>query len=123
VTAEQASAIDGKTRTKTGSGLEYIDVVTGSGPKPPVGYQVTVHYVAMVPTGAAFDDSVEKKTPYDIRIGADQVIKGLDEGISTMQVGGTRRLFIPGDLAFPKGLASAPGRPRVPPNSPLVSSC
>eukprot|EP00252_Welwitschia_mirabilis_P009301 TRINITY_DN2178_c0_g1_i4.p1 TRINITY_DN2178_c0_g1~~TRINITY_DN2178_c0_g1_i4.p1 ORF type:complete len:199 (-),score=39.34 TRINITY_DN2178_c0_g1_i4:228-824(-) len=49
-----------------------------------------------------------------------QVIKGLDEGILSMKVGGKRRLYIPGQLAFPKGLNSAPGRPRVPPRSPVI---
>jgi peptidylprolyl isomerase len=48
------------------------------------------------------------------------VIPGLDAGLKTMKVGGIRRLYIPGDMAFPKGLSAAAGRPRVPPNSPVV---
>lgn len=48
------------------------------------------------------------------------VIPGLDEGLKTMKTGGVRRLFIPGDLAFPKGLPAAAGRPRVPPGSPVI---
>lgn len=102
------------------SGLQYKDVVVGSGPGVPTGYQVVVNYVAMTPELRVFDSSLEKGAPYDIRIGAGAVIPGLDEGIKSMKVGGIRRLYIPGELAFPKGLASAPGRPRVPPSSPVV---
>ena len=107
-------------RVKTESGLEYQDVIVGTGAYPPPGYQVTVNYVAMTPQYKIFDSSVEKKMPYDIRVGAGQVIPGLDEGLKTMKVGGLRRMYIPGDLAFPKGLASAAGRPRVPPKSAVV---
>lgn len=112
--------INDSPRVKTASGLEYVDVIVGTGPAPPIGYQVTVNYVAMTPALKIFDSSVERKAPYDIRVGAGQVIPGLDEGIMSMKVGGLRRLYIPGDLAFPKGLASAAGRPRVPPKSPVV---
>lgn len=48
------------------------------------------------------------------------MIPGLDEGILSMRSGGVRRLYIPGSLSFPKGLASGPGRPRVPPKSPVM---
>jgi peptidylprolyl isomerase len=112
--------INDSPRVKTASGLEYVDVVVGTGPSPPVGYQVTVNYVAMTPALKIFDSSVERKAPYDIRVGAEQVIPGLDEGVRSMKVGGLRRLYIPGELAFPKGLASAAGRPRVPPKTPVV---
>ncbi|KAG9145086.1 hypothetical protein Leryth_008886 [Lithospermum erythrorhizon] len=104
----------------TESGLQYKDIKIGSGPSPPVGFQVAANYVAMVPSGQIFDSSLEKGLPYIFRVGSDQVIKGLDEGILTMKLGGKRRLYIPGALAFPKGLTSAPGRPRVAPNSPVV---
>ncbi|TVU04786.1 hypothetical protein EJB05_47920 [Eragrostis curvula] len=104
----------------TESGLQYKDIKVGEGPSPPVGFQVAANYVAMVPNGQIFDSSLEKGQPYIFRVGSGQVIKGLDEGILTMKVGGLRRLYIPGPLAFPKGLTSAPGRPRVPPNSPVV---
>ncbi|KAL6661907.1 hypothetical protein ACP70R_001291 [Stipagrostis hirtigluma subsp. patula] len=104
----------------TESGLQYKDIKVGEGPSPPVGFQVAANYVAMVPNGQIFDSSLEKGQPYIFRVGSGQVIQGLDEGILTMKVGGLRRLYIPGPLAFPKGLTSAPGRPRVPPNSPVV---
>ncbi|KAK9138755.1 hypothetical protein Sjap_009349 [Stephania japonica] len=104
----------------TESGLQYKDIKIGQGPSPPVGFQVAANYVAMVPSGQIFDSSLEKGTPYIFRVGAGQVVKGLDEGILSMKVGGKRRLYIPGSLAFPKGLNSAPGRPRVAPNSPVI---
>ena len=54
------------------------------------------------------------------RYGAEAVIPGLDQGLTTMRPGGVRRLFVPGNLAFPKGLSAAAGRPRVAPNSPVI---
>ncbi|XP_056174624.1 peptidyl-prolyl cis-trans isomerase FKBP16-3, chloroplastic isoform X2 [Syzygium oleosum] len=81
---------------------------------------VAANYVAMVPSGQIFDSSLEKGQLYIFRVGSGQVIKGLDEGLLSMKVGGKRRLYIPGSLAFPKGLTSAPGRPRVAPNSPVI---
>ncbi|XVE80995.1 hypothetical protein DITRI_Ditri15bG0026900 [Diplodiscus trichospermus] len=104
----------------TESGLQYKDIRVGEGPSPPVGFQVAANYVAMIPSGQIFDSSLEKGQPYIFRVGSGQVIKGLDEGILSMKVGGKRRLYIPGPLAFPKGLTSAPGRPRVAPSSPVV---
>ncbi|KAK9062659.1 hypothetical protein SSX86_019848 [Deinandra increscens subsp. villosa] len=104
----------------TESGLQYKDIKVGSGPTPPVGYQVAANYVAMVPSGQVFDSSLEKRQVYIFRVGSGQVVKGLDEGLLSMKVGGKRRLYVPGSLAFPKGLTSAPGRPRVAPNSPVV---
>ena len=98
----------------------------GAGPNPPLGYQIVVDYVAMTPDLRVFDNSLEKGKPYDIRVtsgtedGPAVVIKGLNEGLLSMKPGGLRRLYIPGELAFPKGLASAPGRPRVPPATPVV---
>ena len=96
------------------------DVVVGKGASPPVGYQATVHYVAALPSGAIFFSSLEAGKPLDVRAGTDNVIPGFAEGLLTMKAGGLRRLYIPGSLAFPKGLASAPGRPRVLPNSDVV---
>ncbi|XP_011043601.1 PREDICTED: peptidyl-prolyl cis-trans isomerase FKBP16-3, chloroplastic-like [Populus euphratica] len=104
----------------TESGLQFKDIKVGQGPSPPVGFQVAANYVAMVPSGQIFDSSLEKGQIYIFRVGSGQVIKGLDEGILSMKVGGKRRLYIPGPLAFPRGLTSAPGRPRVAPNSPVV---
>uniref|UniRef100_A0A0D9XAC7 peptidylprolyl isomerase n=1 Tax=Leersia perrieri TaxID=77586 RepID=A0A0D9XAC7_9ORYZ len=112
--------LDNAPMVTTESGLQYKDIKVGEGPSPPIGFQVAANYVAMVPNGNIFDSSLEKGQPYIFRVGSGQVIKGLDEGILSMKVGGLRRLYIPGPLAFPKGLTSAPGRPRVPPSSPVV---
>ncbi|CAI5509776.1 unnamed protein product [Closterium sp. Naga37s-1] len=119
-TAECEAALEDIPLQTTASGLQYRDIVVGRGPSPPVGFQVAADYVAMVPSGKIFASSLEKKMPYIFRVGSGQVVAGLDEGILTMKVGGLRRLYIPGELAFPKGLASAPGRPRVLPNAPVI---
>ncbi|GJP40365.1 hypothetical protein CLOM_g24635 [Closterium sp. NIES-68] len=118
--AECEATLDDIPLKTTASGLQYRDIVVGRGPSPPVGFQVAADYVAMVPSGKIFASSLEKGMPYIFRVGSGQVVAGLDEGILTMKVGGLRRLYIPGELAFPKGLASAPGRPRVLPNAPVV---
>jgi peptidylprolyl isomerase len=115
-----AADLSNRERKSLPSGLQYIDIVDGRGPSPPTGYQVTVDYVAMTPEGRVFDSSLDKGYPYQVRVGAGQVIPGLDEGLKTMSTGGVRRLYIPGELAFPKGLPAAAGRPRVPPSSPVV---
>lgn len=119
-TAECVASLDSIEKVTTPSGLQYQDIVVGSGPSPPVGYQVVVNYIAMTPEGRVFDSSLERRAPYDLRVGAGQVVAGLDEGLLTMKVGGVRRLYIPGNLSFPKGLPAGPGRPRVPPASPVV---
>ena len=74
----------------------------------------------MTPEGRIIYNSLEKGTPYDIRVGTGQVVAGLDEGLKTMRVGGIRRIYVPGPLSFPKGLPAGPGRPRVPPESPVI---
>eukprot|EP00249_Psilotum_nudum_P001395 c13863_g1_i1 orf=843-1439(-) len=84
----------------TDSGLQYKDIEIGTGPSPPIGFQVAADYVAMVPSGKVFDSSLEKGRPYIFRVGSGQVIKGLDEGILSMKVGGKRRLYIPGPVSF-----------------------
>ncbi|EFJ23376.1 hypothetical protein SELMODRAFT_99440, partial [Selaginella moellendorffii] len=114
------SELENAPMVTTPSGLQYKDIVLGNGPSPPIGFQVAANYVAMIPSGQVFDSSLEKGAPYIFRVGAGSVVKGLDEGISTMKVGGKRRLYIPGSLAFPRGLNAAAGRPRVLPNTPVV---
>jgi peptidylprolyl isomerase len=119
----EAALVDVETVT-TPSGLKYKDIKVGDGVQPEPGFQVVVDYIAKNEQGFIFDNSLEKGKPNDVRVTGDptsaNVIPGLDEGILTMKSGGIRRLYIPGDLAFPKGLASAPGRPRIAPFSPVV---
>ena len=122
--AECVKSLDSIEMVTTPSGLQYKDIIVGDGEMPPIGFQVVADYVAMNEKGLIFDNSVEKGKPNDIRLTGDPesatVIVGLDEGLLSMRSGGLRRLYIPGDLAFPKGLASAPGRPKIPPNSPVM---
>jgi len=123
------AGLDKLTTVTTASGLKYTDIVVGTGPKPFPGVQLVADFVAMVENPKdkslfTFESTIDKKKPADIRVTGDpetcNVIAGLDEGLMTMQVGGVRRLYIPGALAFPKGLASAPGRPRVAPFSDVI---
>eukprot|EP00227_Mantoniella_beaufortii_P021121 CAMPEP_0197578556 /NCGR_PEP_ID=MMETSP1326-20131121/2713_1 /TAXON_ID=1155430 /ORGANISM="Genus nov. species nov., Strain RCC2288" /LENGTH=232 /DNA_ID=CAMNT_0043141743 /DNA_START=176 /DNA_END=874 /DNA_ORIENTATION=+ len=119
----EAALLDAELIT-TASGLQYRDIVVGDGSKPEPGFQIVVDYIAKNEKGLIFDNSLEKGKPNDIRVTGDPtsctVVPGLDEGLLTMRSGGIRRLYIPGPLAFPKGLASAPGRPRISPFSPVV---
>ena|GEM_PF-531037 len=98
----------------TPSGLKYIDEVVGTGASPKEGQNVTVHYTGTLENGTKFDSSVDKGQPYTFPIGKGMVIKGWDEGIMTMKVGGKRHLIIPGHLAYPQG------RPGIPPNATLL---
>jgi peptidylprolyl isomerase len=100
--------------TKTASGLEYWDIKVGTGAVAETGQHVAVDYTVWLVSGKKIDSSVGGH-PYEFMLGAGQVIKGWDEGISGMKVGGRRQLHIPPDLAY-----GAAGRPSVPPNSALI---
>ncbi|MDQ3010993.1 MAG: FKBP-type peptidyl-prolyl cis-trans isomerase, partial [Acidobacteriota bacterium] len=91
---------------QTPSGLKYVDLVTGTGASPSPGKQVTVHYTGTLENGTKFDSSVDRGQPFTFVIGVGGVIKGWDEGVMTMKVGGTRKLIIPGDLGY--GPAGSP---------------
>ena len=101
---------------KTSSGLEYTDEVIGTGAQPQRGDTVTVHYSGYLDDGTKFDSSLDRGRPFDFQIGVGQVIKGWDEGVSTMQVGGKRRLLIPSELGY--GSRGAGGV--IPPNARLT---
>jgi hypothetical protein len=101
--------------TTTDSGLKIQDLRVGDGESPKPGQTVSVNYVGTLENGAEFDNSYKKGGPVDFRIGVGAVIKGWDEGLMGMKVGGKRRLFIPSKL----GYASVP-RPGIPPNSNLI---
>jgi peptidylprolyl isomerase len=93
--------------------LETHDEIVGDGPEAAAGQTVSAHYVGVAfSTGEQFDASWDRGQPLDFRLGAGQVIKGWDEGIPGMKVGGRRRLVIPPDLAYGDrgaGSAIAPG--------------
>ena len=86
--------------TTTPSGLKYTDVVVGTGASPRSGQKVSVHYTGTLTNGAKFDSSRDRGQPFTFTIGLGQVIKGWDEGVLTMKVGGRRTLYIPAALAY-----------------------
>ena len=102
--------------TKTPSGLEYWDITVGTGAVAQTGQQVKVDYTGWLTNGKKFDSSVGTGHPFSFKLGAGQVIKGWDEGVTGMKVGGKRQLRIPPDLAY--GAKGYPGV--IPPNSTLI---
>ena len=84
----------------TPSGLKYTDLVEGSGAGPVKGRHVTVHYTGTLADGRKFDSSRDRGQPFKFMIGVGQVIKGWDEGVMGMKVGGKRRLVIPPELGY-----------------------
>lgn len=99
----------------TPSGLKYIDEVVGTGASPKNGKRVTVHYTGRLADGKKFDSSHDRNKPFAFAIGVGQVIKGWDEGVLTMKVGGKRKLIIPANLGY--GARGAGGV--IPPNAEL----
>ncbi len=100
----------------TRSGLKYQDLVVGKGPTPKVGSRVMVHYTGWLTNGTKFDSSLDRNQPFFFRLGRGEVIKGWDEGVATMHVGGKRKLTIPPELAY--GHRGAGGV--IPPDATLV---
>lgn len=92
---------EGETVT-TPEGLKIEEVKTGTGAEAVAGKQVTVHYTGTLPDGKKFDSSVDRNEPFVFTLGRGQVIKGWDEGVAGMKVGGKRKLVIPPDLAYGK---------------------
>jgi peptidylprolyl isomerase len=85
----------------TETGLRYVDIQVGTGDSPEVGKRLTMAYTGwLASTGRKFDSSVDQGRPFAFMFGVGQVIKGWDEGIATMKVGGKRRLIIPPELAY-----------------------
>jgi FKBP-type peptidyl-prolyl cis-trans isomerase len=101
---------------KTESGLEYIETLAGTGAQAVAGKTVSVHYTGRLQNGKVFDSSYNRGTPLDFPLGVGRVIKGWDEGISLMKVGGKAQLVIPPNLAY--GARGAGGL--IPPNATLI---
>ena len=97
-------------------GLQYGDLLTGTGPAPVTGQTITVQYTGWLTNGTMFDSSRQSgRTPFSFAIGTNAVIKGWDEGVITMHVGGKRRLVIPSALGY-----GATANGQIPANSTLV---
>jgi peptidylprolyl isomerase len=100
----------------TPSGLKYKEIKEGGGATPQKGQTVVVHYTGTLEDGTKFDSSRDRNRPFSFKLGVGQVIKGWDEGLSTMKVGGRRQLIIPSELGY--GARGAGGV--IPPNATLV---
>ncbi len=107
-------ALSGDTVT-TSSGLKYIVIKQGDGAAAQAGQTVNVHYTGWFTDGRKFDSSVDRGQPFSFALGRGSVIRGWDEGVALMRVGGKRRLIIPPQLAYGER-----GRAGIPPNSTLI---
>ena len=115
MSGNESSASEGKEVT-TSSGLQYIDQVVGTGETAKAGQTVSVHYTGWLTNGKKFDSSVDRGQPFSFRLGVGQVIKGWDEGVQGMKIGGKRKLTIPSNLGY--GARGAGGL--IPPHATLV---
>ncbi len=100
----------------TDSGLKYEDIAEGEGDIAEAGKMVTVHYTGWLTDGNKFDSSKDRNDPFKFKLGAGNVIRGWDEGVAGMKIGGTRKLTIPANLGY--GAQGAGGV--IPPNATLV---
>ena len=100
----------------TASGLKYVVINEGTGAAPKTGQTVVVHYTGTLEDGTKFDSSRDRGQPFSFKLGVGQVIKGWDEGLSTMKVGDRRQLTIPPELGY--GARGAGGT--IPPNATLI---
>ena len=100
----------------TTTGLVYEELTVGTGADAAAGQHVTVHYTGWLTDGTKFDSSKDRNDPFEFHLGQGQVIKGWDEGVAGMKVGGTRKLTIPPELGY--GARGAGGV--IPPNATLV---
>ena len=96
--------------------LQIDDIKVGTGAEAKAGQKVAVHYVGTLTNGSKFDSSRDRGQPFEFKLGAGQVIKGWDQGVAGMKIGGVRKLTIPPELGY--GAGGYP--PVIPPNSTLV---
>jgi FKBP-type peptidyl-prolyl cis-trans isomerase len=110
------SMAESKQEVITPSGLKYIDQEVGTGDVAVTGKTASVHYTGWLENGKKFDSSVDRGQPFSFPLGAGRVIKGWDEGVQGMKVGGKRKLTIPSDLGYgPRGAGGV-----IPPNATLI---
>jgi peptidylprolyl isomerase len=101
---------------ETATGLGYVEIVEGAGPMPKTGETVSVHYTGWLKSGKKFDSSHDRGQPLEFPIGKGRVIKGWDEGVGSMKVGGKRKLVIPAHLGYgAQGAGSV-----IPPGATLI---
>ncbi len=100
----------------TGSGLKYVDLQEGQGAEAKSGQTVSVHYTGWLENGTKFDSSHDRRQPFSFKLGGGQVIRGWDEGVAGMKIGGKRKLTIPAELGY--GARGAGGV--IPPNATLI---
>jgi peptidylprolyl isomerase len=115
-TDSESEQTPGTDEVTTPSGLKYIEIKEGNGATPKTGQTVVVHYTGTLEDGTKFDSSRDRNQPFSFKLGVGQVIKGWDEGLSTMKVGGRRQLIIPSELGY--GARGAGGV--IPPNATLI---
>jgi FKBP-type peptidyl-prolyl cis-trans isomerase len=106
----------GEAVVETATGLGYVDLVEGTGAQPKKGDTLRVHYTGWLKSGTKFDSSVDRGTPFEFPVGTGRVIRGWDEGIISMKVGGKRKLIIPTHLGY--GDRGAGGV--IPPGATLI---
>ncbi|MEB3337069.1 MAG: FKBP-type peptidyl-prolyl cis-trans isomerase [Leptolyngbyaceae bacterium] len=115
-TPQDTKLQDTKKMITTPTGLKYVDLVEGTGGTPKTGQTVVVHYVGTLEDGTKFDSSRDRNQPFQFKIGVGQVIKGWDEGVASMRVGGLRKLTIPAELGYgARGAGDV-----IPPNATLI---
>lgn len=113
---EGVSMAETNQEVTTPTGLKYLDQVVGTGDVAVAGKTASVHYTGWLENGKKFDSSVDRGQPFSFPLGAGRVIKGWDEGVQGMKVGGKRKLTIPSELGY--GSRGAGGV--IPPNATLI---
>ncbi|GAB1371405.1 FKBP-type peptidyl-prolyl cis-trans isomerase [Candidatus Kapaibacterium sp.] len=113
--SKETTKNDNPNLVTTASGLQYEDMLVGTGDTPQKGQTCVVHYHGTLLDGTVFDSSKERGKPFEFSIGEGRVIKGWDEGVMTMKVGGKRKLIIPADLGY-----GSRSMGKIPSNATLV---